>query len=506
MGAIANAANRAAYYGYRRPGPIKSDRRSGGPRQCGVSCTGTYLEGYHLFSPPFGNSLRKAGPQGMEADANHSKKRRGPFSRADHRSRSHDSAHADPSLAEPPDEVLDHPLVPRGSGQLITDDKALGDLIAHLREVGTFAYDSEFIGELTYFPKLCLIQVASRERVALVDPLARLELKPFWELLADPSVEKVVHAGQQDIEPVIRHLGQAPANIFDTQVTAGFVGLPYPVSLSKLVNELTGARLGKGLTFSHWDQRPLSAMQLRYAADDVRYLPLVREELRKRLEALGHARWASEECAALCDTSLFRFDPETQYLRVRGATSFQPRNLAVLRELTAWRDAAARADDVPPRTLLRDEVLLDLARNPVKSVEKLNRVRGLPRPVEQAHGRRIIELTARALSLPAASLPPAREVEPSPSERFRADSLWAATQCLCAGRSIDPALVSSRQEIGDFYRHIQAGNADPSQRLLTGWRREAVGDPLMRMIRGEIAVDLGWKQGTLRALIKSTAL
>ena len=118
-------------------------------------------------------------------------------------------------------------------------------------------------------------------------------------------------------------LGRAPANLFDTQIAAGFAALPYPVALSKLVLEFTGVRLGKGLTFSHWDQRPLSAMQLRYAADDVRYLPLVRDKIGKRLDTLGHADWAKEECGNLCDASLYRFDPQTQYLRVRGASGLQ---------------------------------------------------------------------------------------------------------------------------------------------------------------------------------------
>ena len=157
---------------------------------------------------------------------------------------------------------MDHPLVPRGEPELVASDDALSRLIEKLRRSGSFAYDSEFIGELTYFPKLCLIQVASRDHIALIDPLANLSLSPFWELLCDQAVEKIVHAGAQDIEPVIRHTGRSPEHIFDTQVCAGFAAMPYPVSLSKLVMELTGARLGKGLTFSHWDKRPLSAMQL----------------------------------------------------------------------------------------------------------------------------------------------------------------------------------------------------------------------------------------------------
>ena len=209
-------------------------------------------------------------------------------------------------------------------------------------------------------------------------------------------------------------------------------------------------------------------MQLRYAADDVRFLPLVRARLGEILTSAGHDRWAAEECASECNASGQRFDPATQYLRVRGAGSLQPRNAAVLRELTAWRDAAARAHDVPPRTFLRDEVMLDLARSPVKSVEKLDRVRGLPRPVEHAHGARIVELTTRAMAMAADELPAARDPEPPPRERFATDALWAAAQCICAGRSIDPAIAADRQEVGEFVRMFRAGRDVSSHRLMTG--------------------------------------
>ena len=212
-----------------------------------------------------------------------SKHRRHISYRSAHRAKSHESAHAEeapPSAAT----QINHPLVPQGSSTLVTTESQLTELIGHLQSSGRFAYDSEFIGELTYIPKLCLIQVASAERIGLIDPLAGLNLKPFWELIADPAVEKIVHAGQQDLEPVCRELGRAPANVFDTQIAAGFIGLPYPLSLSKLINETAGVKLGKGLTFSHWDQRPLSAMQLRYAADDVRYLVLAREKIGQRLD------------------------------------------------------------------------------------------------------------------------------------------------------------------------------------------------------------------------------
>lgn len=418
--------------------------------------------------------------------------------RSDHRARAHESAHAE-AAAQETFAPTDMPLVYPGAAEIVSDDYQLAKLVEQLREDGSFAYDSEFIGELTYFPKLCVIQVASHARIALIDPLAKIDLTPFWELLADPEVEKVVHAGEQDLEPVYRLIGKPAANVFDTQIAAGFVALPYPLSLSKLVHEMTGARLGKGLTFSHWDQRPLSPIQLRYAADDVRYLPAVRAEIGRRLEANAHTQWAAEECAALCESSQNRFDPQTQYLRVRGASSLQPKHLAVLRELTIWRDASARKHDVPPRTFLRDEVLLELARTPVKSTDKLARVRGLPRPVENDYGTKIVELTQQALSLPTEAMPSSpKEFELSPTERFNADALFAAAQAMCAGMAIDAGLVASRNEFGEFYRHIMQPNPTGDlPRLLQGWRRDAIGQPLVDLMRRRRTAELAWNNEAL---------
>ena len=427
--------------------------------------------------------------------------KRARFARSQHRAKQHADAHgddADAGVATQP--IPRHPGIPHGDAALITTGDAMADLLAHLRSTGSFAYDSEFIGELTYIPKLCLIQVATTSRVALIDPLAGIDLKPFWELIANASVEKVVHAGAQDVEPVVRHLGTEAKNVFDTQIACGFIGMAYPVALAKLALEMIGARLGKALTFSHWDQRPLSANQLRYAADDVRYLPALREKIGKRLDAAGHWNWARQEFDAMCDAKLYQFDPETAYLRVRGATALSAHALAVLRELVIWRDAVARAHDVPPRAFLKDEILVDLSRNPVKSLERLDRVRGLPRPVEAAHGREIVEATQRGLATPPGKFPFARTIEPSPTERFRADAVWAAAQCICIGKGIDPALVTSRQEIGEFVRHVNHGREPKGNGILQGWRREALGEPLLDLMTREGKVALEWKDNALRTV------
>jgi ribonuclease D len=414
-----------------------------------------------------------------------------------HRELSHAQAHLDPSLGQGT-EYSDHILACRDMPALITRPDQLAELVENLREAGSFAYDSEFIGELTYLPKLCLIQAASATRIALIDPLTDLDISPFWELVADPSVEKIVHAGQQDIEPLFRALGKPPANLFDTQIAAGFIAIGYPLALSKLVYALVGAKLGKGLTFTHWDRRPLSDHQLRYAADDVRYLPAVRHEIGKRLDSLGHAQWAREESAALADPALYAFDPKTSWTRIRGSSSMQPKNQIILRELTIWRDAAARDDDTPPRALVRDEVLIDLAKSPPAAPESLGKVRGLPRPVQAKYGPQIIEAVQRAQAMSLHDWPVTRNYEPGPDEKFRADALFYAAQCLSAGQQIDPNLIASRQEIGELFRALSTGNGEPDLRILRGWRRHALGEKLLDLFHGKLTISAHWRDGRLR--------
>lgn len=433
----------------------------------------------------------------MSQDPAKPDKRRNP--RHDYRARAHASAHAE-GENHVHAAIPDHPLIPKGQADLITTQAALVDLIAQLRAAGSFAYDSEFIGELSYHPKLCLIQVAIPSRISLIDPLAEVDLAQFWELLADPAIEKIVHAGEQDIEPVHRLTGIAAANLFDTQIAAGFIGLAYPVGLSKLVKEIIGVALGKGFTFTHWDQRPLSLVQMRYAADDVRYLPALRAEIGRRLENTGHAAWATEECQALCDPLRYEVDPLADFTRLRGATSLPPQNAAVLRELFLWREHAAHNHDTPPRSYLRDEILVDMARKPPTELEHLKRVKGLPRPVEAEEGSPIIEAVQRGLATPEEDRPILHLPEETPTERFAIDALWDLVQTWCHGRSIDPAIVASRNEIARFMRERFAGRASNAP-ILRGWRGELLGQHLLDFLASRKELTLRWTDGALRAVV-----
>ena len=424
------------------------------------------------------------------------------------RSNSHSQAHDDDEAAAEHgavrlDNLPDHPLIPRGKAAIVDTDEALGALVELLRrpQPGAdgrpeFAYDSEFIGESTYHPRLCLVQIATARGIWLVDPLAGLDLDPFWQLIGDASVRKVVHAGEQDLEPAVRLAGVAPANVVDTQVLAGFCALPYPTSLAKLVEHFCGVKLGKGLTFTQWDQRPLSKKQLAYAADDVRFLPALASALEACLSGNGLTGWAVAECDRRASVDMLA-DAGEAWERVRGAGGLTGQQLAVLRELAAWRDEVAREADLPARALLKDEVLIDIARRPPAAAAKLGNYRHMPKPVADRYGEAVMAAIARGrASAPLATGP--RGVEPTLSEKFTADAAYALLQTVAASRGIDPNLLASRRDTESFTRRASAGKSVEGHPLMQGWRREAAGTLLLDMLTRDGEARLHWSAGRPR--------
>ncbi len=391
------------------------------------------------------------------------------------REQSHRQSHSQESL-ESLGPVAAHPLACAEEAVVVQTGQALAEMIEHLAAAGAFAFDSEFIGERTYTPHLCLVQVATTRKVYVVDPLGGLDLSPFWELIVSPALRKIVLAGQQDFGPAVLRTGKPPANVMDLQIAAGFVRVDYPLSLVRLVQEFVGVSLGKAHTFTHWDNRPLSAVQMRYAADDVRYLPAAWDAISRQLAEFGRAAWAQQECdAALGDMSLYVTPPELLYQRVRGQDRLRPRNLAILRELAIVRDQAARREDLPTRTFLKDSILAAMARYLAARVEDLARIKGLPRPVELKYGRQFVEATARALALPEDRLPPSGPKPPS-RRQTGTDEAWARLSQFCQERSIAPTLVSSPREVARARRLLAHNQPLDQHRLFQGWRKELLGD------------------------------
>ncbi|MEM9752489.1 MAG: HRDC domain-containing protein [Planctomycetota bacterium] len=394
-----------------------------------------------------------------------------PTYRPPHRRIADAQTHEDTDALPP---IFDHPLVPRNAPAMVDTDDALARLIHQLREAGRFAYDTEFIGEQTFHPVFCLIQVATVDRVTLIDPLSdTLDCKPFWALLGDASVEKVVHAGQQDLEPAMRFADVPAANVFDTQVAGGFIGKPYPLSLRKLMAEActhgNEVDLGADHKFSRWDRRPLSEAQQMYAANDVRYLLMLRQCLVKKLDDLGHRAKAQAEFEALCEPDALRNDPLSMKLRAKGAGRLRRSQQAVCDALRKWRYAEAQTRDVPVRRFLDDQTLVDLAKLKPEKVEDVLTCKGVPRPVKEHFAQTIVDVTAEAL---AGELPPKRRVHQPMSDEAadRLAGLWPAVRRHAEDRSIDPSMLLSKRELTELVRAEDEGRPLPDNRLRRGWR------------------------------------
>ncbi len=380
--------------------------------------------------------------------------------------RAHHALHADAGELPP---IIDHPLVCPDGPILIRNQKRLDALVEELRRARSFGFDTEFIGEGSYYTRTCLIQVATPTLVALIDPLCGLDLAGVWGLLVDPSVRTIVHAGTPDLELALRHTGTPARAVFDTQIASAFCGGAYPASLQSVVESFTDARLGPGLKFSQWDQRPLSALQLRYAGDDVRYLPLLYDELVRRLEDLGTLDWAVQESARLERPETYAPNPHARRLKAKGSGSLSHRQRFVLRRLIEWREEAARQRDVSPRTLLPDEGLLALASERPRTRSDLSRVSGVPRRVKSELGE---QLVAHIEGASRAPIPPAgRRRILSERQKAQIERVCERVEKIARARSIAPGIVASKKELRQLAGSAILGEQTGPSRLLTGWRR-----------------------------------
>lgn len=358
---------------------------------------------------------------------------------------------------------------------------------------GSFAFDTEFIRDETYHAILGLVQVADDQDVVLIDPLARVSLEPFWALVSDPAVRTIVHAGKEDFELCLTQSGRPPRNVFDTQIAAGFVGLHYPMSLSRLVQTLLHKRLSKGETLTDWQRRPLSRSQVEYAVEDVRYLPQLHRILTERLERSGRASWAAEEFARFEDPALYARPVEDRLFRCKGARSLDRAGLAVLRRLLAWRDAWAQRRNRPPRALVRDDILVQIARIRPTQRSQLEILRGFPGGRNPRIASQVLELVREALAEDPAAwpTPPPRQQE-DPITRVVLDVLSALLRSECQRQGVDHDLVGTTQRLRELLDY-QRQRVGPPPVLLSGWRKAFIGRKLIDLLEGRIGLHLaGW--------------
>ncbi len=385
---------------------------------------------------------------------------------------------------------------------LLTTPDRLAELCDHLRHAKTFAFDTEFIGENTYIPILCLIQVATAQRVELIDPfaLSREQLLPFWQLLADPTLEKICHAGDQDAEIAWLESGLAPQNMFDTQIGAGMLGITYPTALWRAVEYFTGIELEKAHTYSAWNRRPLSREQFTYAIDDVRYLPNIHQAMKRQLEALGHSGWMRAACDAMCAEAAAPVNARNLFIRIKGSAGLKPANQSVLREITALREQLAYEHNTPARAFLKDDVLFDIANRLPATLADLARIRDLPPQEMQTNGNLILAAVKTGLAVPEAERPTLAIPEEDSAEVKRlAETLWVSAQAICMGQQVNPALVTSQSAITAFARLVHKKKPLDQHPIMQGWQKTCLGEKFAAFIAGKLHMDLTMQDETLRA-------
>ena len=368
----------------------------------------------------------------------------------------------------------------------VDDEGGLSELCERLQSVSWFALDTEFQRESTYFPKLCLLQVATPDLIVGVDPLALEEFDCLLSVIYDPRITKVMHAAGQDLEIFFHLRGELPRPVFDTQLAARFLGYPEQVSYAALVAGMLKVNLSKAHTRADWTRRPLSAEQLRYAADDVRYLAQLYPTVRDSLSEKGRLAWLEQDLAALSDKARYESDPSDAWRRLRGAERLRGARLSALQALAAWREQMAKLEDRPRGWLIRDDFLLVIARLLPKTRDELGQVRGLPKRFLSRHGNSVLEVVAEACERPP--IVPGSDIRPplraSREESAVIDALMALVSHRAAEATLNPSMLAGRKEL----EQLVMGQTELP--VLQSWRRNIVGEDLLAFLRGELTLSV----------------
>jgi ribonuclease D len=370
---------------------------------------------------------------------------------------------------------------------LIQTTDHLSQFCSRLARHDFVTVDTEFIREQTFWPKLCLIQLAGPGEEGIVDPLERnIDLAPFYALMANERVTKVFHAARQDLEIVWTQARLIPHPIFDTQVAAMVCGFGESVSYVNLVKQVTGRDLDKTSRFTDWARRPLTEKQLAYALGDVTHLRDVYKRLKAELEATGRLRWLDEEMASLTDARTYETRPEDAWRRLKLRVKNR-KGLAVLMELAAWRERAAQAQDVPRNRVLRDEALYDIASQQPTETAQLSHLRSLSEGfARSARAKEIVEAVKRGLARDLKTVPPLRDGAGLPPDKAATVELLRVLLKACAGRNrVAPRLIADADDLERL-----AMEDEPDVPALKGWRYELFGAEAQRLKRGEVALGI----------------
>lgn len=369
---------------------------------------------------------------------------------------------------------------------LITTTQDLADACARLATHPFVTVDTEFLRETTYYPKLCLIQLASPDEAVLVDPLSPdLELSPFMALMADPAVVKVFHAARQDLE-IIWIIGRIiPTPLFDTQVAAMVCGYGDSVGYEQLANDLAKARIDKSSRFTDWARRPLTDAQLVYAESDVTHLRDIYLALAADLAQTGRASWVAEEMAVLNSPTTYEVKPENAWLRLKGRVRKQ-KELALLMELAAWREREAQSRDVPRQRVLKDDALMDIVQRGPRSAEALGELRSVPNGFERSRaGGEVLAALERGFALDPKSLPALERDRGRGGNGAVLDLLKVLLKAVADAERVAPKIIASTDD-------LEAIAADDAADVpaLQGWRRGVFGEKALALKNGQLGLRI----------------
>jgi ribonuclease D len=369
---------------------------------------------------------------------------------------------------------------------LIQDQAELEAVVAQLEQSSFVTVDTEFIRETTFWPILCLIQMAAPGVTALVDPLSKnIDLAPFFRLMANEKVIKVFHAARQDIE-IVFHLGDMiPHPVFDTQVAAMVCGFGDSVSYDQLVQRITGTRLDKSSRFTDWRHRPLSDKQLEYALADVTYLIDVYEYLRAELEREDRAHWLTEEMDVLTARETYDPHPDDAWKRLKMRVR-KPQELAIVQALAAWRDREARERDVPRQRVVKDDAIYEIAQQGPRDSQALGRLRSTPKGWERSStAAALLEIVNQALDLPKEQLPKMpKQVHQPEGSGAAVELLKVLLKLIAEKEGVAPKVLAS----GDDLEKIAGEGENATVPALSGWRREVFGERALQLVRGEVGL------------------
>jgi ribonuclease D len=371
--------------------------------------------------------------------------------------------------------------------KIVENTADLKALVASLETAPYLALDTEFMRDQTYWPKLCLIQVAAPGTQAIIDPLADgIDLTPFYDLLRKPGIVKVLHAARQDIEIFHHQGGVIPVPLFDTQIAAMVAGFGDAASYETLSRRIAHVEIDKSSRFTDWSRRPLSQKQLDYAIGDVTHLRTIYEYLKKQLEKTGRASWVQEEITALQDPQLYALHPETAWKRLKPRTN-NKRFLALLAALAAWRETEAQTRDIPRGRVLKDEALMEIAAHPPQNLEGLEQIRAVPKGFANSRlGRTLFD----AILAGRVAEPPDFDEQPRPRRRREpsqaaVDLLKTLLRLRAEAIGVAPRLIANAEDIERLAAHDDDGVS-----ALHGWRAQVFGNDALALRKGDLAIAL----------------